>query len=251
MSGDVAAVGVLVEASGEVAAVAAVGVLVEAAEEVGSVAAVGVLVEAAEEVGTVAAVGVLVEVACAACNEGVVAAVGLLVEVADLQLYDVRAVNAKVTDLFARIRAEEARVRDLLEAGVVPDNDLRGFLAAVTGFREEIKACRRVLDARDVLDALVYPDPADSIRLWLWERALRSQLVTTDGQLRVAQEITAELIDNRPGRTYSTRSGDTLQSLSARFFGAPDSWRRITEANPDLVVGELVPGTILNIPETE
>lgn len=231
--------------------VATLGLLVEAAGEVGTVATVGVLIEASEEVGTVAAVALLVEAACAACNEGVVAAVGLLVEVADLELYDVRAVNAKIDDLFARIRAEEARVRDLLTAGTVPDNELRGFLAAVTGFRAEIKACRRVLDARDVRDALVYPDPADTIRLWQWERALRSQLVTTDGQLRTAQEVTAELIDNRPGVTYSTRAGDTLQGLSARFFGSPDSWRRITEANPGLTVGELEPGTILNIPETE
>ena len=191
----------------------------------------------------------IVDALCDFCFEGVVTTVGVIVDAFERDIYDVRAVNTKVEDLFERIRNEEARVRDLVDAGVVPNSDLRVFLTSVTGFRDEIKACRATLDVRDVLDALVYFDAADAIQLWRWERQLRSALVTTDRQLRVSRDLTRELLDNRPGRTYATRAGDTLQSLSSRFFGAPEDWRRITDANPDLVIGELEPGTIINIPE--
>lgn len=215
----------------------------------GHVATLGLAVDAHIEAGKVATFGLVVDALCTQCFEGVVSTLGLLVDAYERDLFDVRAVNAKVSDLFDRIAVEEARVRDLFDAGDVPDNETRGFVATLTGFRAEIKACRLDIDRRNVLDALVYPDPADTIRLWKWERSLRVALVTVDRQLRVDQEIARELLDNRPGQTYVTRAGDTLQSIAVRFFGDAGEWRRVVEANAGLDVGEVAPGTVLNIPE--
>ena len=199
-------------------------------------------------VGRIAASGVVVDAYCSGF-EGAVSAVGLIVDVYERDTFDVRTVNDEVSDLLERIRNEEERVRVLFESGDVPDNEVRGFSASLSAFREEIKTWRRVIDGRDVLEALVYQGGADSIKLWKWERRLRSALVTVDRQLRTAQEVVRELLDNRPGRVYITRAGDTLQGLALRFFSSADEWRRITEANPGVTVGELTPGTVLNIPE--
>ncbi|MBD3236988.1 MAG: hypothetical protein GF330_09810 [Candidatus Eisenbacteria bacterium] len=50
---------------------------------------------------------------------------------------------------------------------------------------------------------------------------------------------------------YTTRQGDTLMSLARLFFGSPQEWRRLYEANRDVIdnPGEpLEPGLRLSVP---
>lgn len=50
-------------------------------------------------------------------------------------------------------------------------------------------------------------------------------------------------------RYHTVVEGDTLPKLSEKYYGDSSQWRRIYEANKDKIIrGQLVPGTILEIP---
>lgn len=55
----------------------------------------------------------------------------------------------------------------------------------------------------------------------------------------------------KPGRKHVVQTGDTLEKLSQRYYGAPDRWQTIYEANTALLgTGQpLRPGMELTIPE--
>jgi len=50
------------------------------------------------------------------------------------------------------------------------------------------------------------------------------------------------------GWRYTLKSGDTLALLSIAFYGTPEHWRRILDANPGLRAEDLSPGVIILIP---
>jgi hypothetical protein len=47
---------------------------------------------------------------------------------------------------------------------------------------------------------------------------------------------------------YTVQAGDSLAELSVAFYGTPDHWRRIADANPGTAGGQLRPGTVIVIP---
>ena len=47
---------------------------------------------------------------------------------------------------------------------------------------------------------------------------------------------------------YTVQPGDSLAELSVAFYGTPDHWRRIADANPGTAGGLLKPGTMIVIP---
>ncbi len=49
-------------------------------------------------------------------------------------------------------------------------------------------------------------------------------------------------------RRYTVQAGDTLADISTVFYGSPQHWRLIRDANPGLDAGDLKPGTTLVIP---
>ncbi len=52
-------------------------------------------------------------------------------------------------------------------------------------------------------------------------------------------------------RTYVVQSGDSLSKISKKFYGNANSWKRIFEANRDIVKNPdlIQPGWKLRIPE--
>ena len=52
-----------------------------------------------------------------------------------------------------------------------------------------------------------------------------------------------------PGeRIYTIQPGDSLADISLAFYGTPDHWRRIADANPGTSAGVLKAGTAIVIP---
>jgi nucleoid-associated protein YgaU len=53
-----------------------------------------------------------------------------------------------------------------------------------------------------------------------------------------------------PGRTYTVQSGDTLSKISKQFYGNPNQYMKIFEANKDKLSDpdKIKPGQVLNIP---
>lgn len=49
-------------------------------------------------------------------------------------------------------------------------------------------------------------------------------------------------------RTYTIQAGDTLADISTLFYGAPEHWRLIVNANPSLNPAALAPGSVVTIP---
>lgn len=67
-----------------------------------------------------------------------------------------------------------------------------------------------------------------------------------------APVISAQVASERalaPGEhRYTVQPGDSLAELSVAFYGTPDHWRRIADANPGTAGGLLKPGTVIVIP---
>jgi len=53
----------------------------------------------------------------------------------------------------------------------------------------------------------------------------------------------------KPARKHTVGAGDTLEKISQRYYGAPDRWATIYNANADLLKDGLHPGLELTIPE--
>lgn len=50
-------------------------------------------------------------------------------------------------------------------------------------------------------------------------------------------------------RYHTVVSGDTLPKLAEKYYGDPNQWRKIYEANKEKIIrGQLIPGTVLEIP---
>lgn len=93
-------------------------------------------------------------------------------------------------------------------------------------------------DARTYLNAkLITRDPAN---LDLTIRLAAGQAVQAQAPAAVA----------RPAgpRTYVVLEGDTLADISTVFYGSPQHWRRILEANPGLTADAVKPGVRLAVP---
>jgi nucleoid-associated protein YgaU len=48
--------------------------------------------------------------------------------------------------------------------------------------------------------------------------------------------------------SYRVQSGDTLAAIALAFYGSPERWRTILDANPGLDPAELKVGQILKVP---
>ena len=51
------------------------------------------------------------------------------------------------------------------------------------------------------------------------------------------------------GQTHAVVAGDTFWKLSRHYYGDPQQWHRIAEANPEAAARDLVIGTTLVIPQ--
>lgn len=102
------------------------------------------------------------------------------------------------------------------------------------------------------LDGLTY-EPASSnlgtgsIRLANYVKTVRRDVALTAEAARTAGKSLAAVSGIGWQAVYQARDGDTLQSVSAQFYGSPTSWAKIADAN-DLDNLALSAGQYLGIP---
>jgi nucleoid-associated protein YgaU len=55
----------------------------------------------------------------------------------------------------------------------------------------------------------------------------------------------------KPERTYTVVKGDSLSRIAKRLYGKANDWKRIYEANKDIIKNPdlIYPGQVLKIPE--
>ena len=85
---------------------------------------------------------------------------------------------------------------------------------------------------------------------WSWPaiRGARSRSARPRGP---GVSVAESAISTRPaGQTYTVVSGDSLSRIAKKHYGDADKWRRIFEANRDLIndPDEIYPGQTLKIP---
>jgi hypothetical protein len=81
------------------------------------------------------------------------------------------------------------------------------------------------------------PNPT-SILLTTYNQSEAQRLARA--QIRVLQELQAQIdasLEPVPDTFYVTRDGDNLRGISTLFYGTPDRWIRIQEANKGLLAG--------------
>lgn len=97
----------------------------------------------------------------------------------------------------------------------------------------------------------------DALRETLRENVqLRSELEAARGEidrLRFTSPGPAPVAPapaQRNVRTYTVQKGDTLGGIAASFYGNSSAWRRIHQANPDIIENPnlIFPGEIIVIP---
>ena len=77
----------------------------------------------------------------------------------------------------------------------------------------------------------VSPVPAPSPQ----RPALASPAASPSTAITAATPTAAVAIDTAPGETYEVQSGDTLLSIAEQFYGDTTQWRRIYDANKDVI----------------
>jgi tetratricopeptide (TPR) repeat protein len=87
-----------------------------------------------------------------------------------------------------------------------------------------------------------------SLRKQIEERALKSR--GPDEKPQPNQTSGEKTATTKSGHTYVVRSGDTLFSISRKFYKSPSRWKEIRDANKSTVdtSGKLQPGQSLIIP---
>lgn len=158
-------------------------------------------------------------------------------------------IQATVTTIAADVSTGLATIQAALRAGTQTTADIRRALAVLTNAAEDIRAVRIDLDAYVATDQQLYPDGAITLALWQWACATRQTLTGLDGGIRKGIDIANELLLGRAQTRYAVRSGDTLQSIAARYLGSWQDWMRLVDANGLDPGATLAAGTVLTIPQ--
>ena len=87
-----------------------------------------------------------------------------------------------------------------------------------------------------------------SLRKQIEERALKARASEEEPQKHTRTETSA--LRKAGGQTYVVKPGDTLFSISRKFYKSPSRWKQIRDANKGTVdnAGKLQPGQTLTIP---
>lgn len=159
----------------------------------------------------------------------------------------VRDVRDAVSGVAAAVAASVATASALYTTDSATDQTAGALISAITTQQATIRAIRGGLDLTDVEGLQTYDDAAVTLALWTWERAVRRSLTRLESQLAGALAVAVELRSGRALTVYTTRPGDTLQSVAARFLGGWQEWTRIAAAN-GLAPSPVAAGTPLVIP---
>lgn len=154
---------------------------------------------------------------------------------------DIAAVAADATEAMESARA-------VLTTARATDADVGNVASALTSAGVAIREIRSDLDSTDVETLQRYEDAAVTLTLWKWERENRRQMTLMEGSTQAALVVATELRTGRGLGYYTTRAGDTLQSVAAKFLGGWQEWPRLARAN-GVKAGPVSAGTVLVIPQ--
>lgn len=162
----------------------------------------------------------------------------------------ITAVQEDVASFVAVFTDASAAIAPSLDTGSQTEVEIGTLRAAVAETVGQIRSYRTELDDTASADLLnTVGDASRILAVWSWERDTRQ--ATQDYLVEVlASDKTAKGLSGRSDRgTYTTRDGETLQSIAQSQLGDWEAWPQILSANPDILPGLIPSGTTLVIPE--
>ena len=153
--------------------------------------------------------------------------------------------------------------------GLLYDDKLNDSLNALHHFKRYLSLAPEGAHAREVREFIKRDETtlltslsgdslvtrAEAARLKNENLALRRQIEERGAKVKNADEsahasLTEKKSQTHEKRTYVVSKGDTLFSISRKFYKSPSHWKEILEANRDRVQSpsKLSPGTTLSIP---
>lgn len=160
----------------------------------------------------------------------------------------VKTASEDIAAVAADVTAAMESARSVLTTARATDADVGNVASALTSAGVAIREIRADLDSTDVEALQKYEDAAVTVQLWKWERSNRRAMTLVEGQAQAALAVATELRTGRGLGYYTTRPGDTLQSVAAKFLGGWQEWPRLARAN-GVKAGPVSAGTVLVIPQ--
>jgi len=132
------------------------------------------------------------------------------------------------------------------------DHTQHRLLALAASFSSvRTQASQNLLDVQELTsaDVLAYDDVVQTLKFEEWTRTQHTECTKIIGNAKAAETDARARAARRPRGIYRVKSGDTLDRISMKWYGNPDSARFIRDANNlDSIV--LIPGVDLIIPDT-
>lgn len=159
-------------------------------------------------------------------------------------------VETRVEALADALLDAQAAIQPDLETNTQTPQQIGNLRATTAQIVIDFRALRSDLDALDSQDLILTQQSADRLSgIWRWERDTRRDLQDFIGTVVETDRTFAQLDGQSDRGTYTTREGETLQSIAQNELGDFAAWPQILEANPGLLPGLLPSGTTLVIPE--
>lgn len=156
----------------------------------------------------------------------------------------------RVEALADTLLAAQAAIQPDLETDTQTPQQIGNFRATTAQIVIDYRALRADLDFLDSQTLILTQQSADRLsEIWRWERTTRKDLQDFIGTVVESDRAFAQLDGQSDRGTYTTREGETLQSIAQKELGDFSAWPQILEANPGLLPGLLPSGTTLVIPE--
>lgn len=158
--------------------------------------------------------------------------------------------QTKVAALTAAYQGAVDAIQPDLETNTQTTQQIGNFRASSAQTVVDFRSLRKDLDATDTQALILTQQSADRLHaVWTWERETRKALQDFLGTVVESAEVASGLDGKSDRSTYTTREGETLQSIAQAELGDFSAWPQILEANPGLLPGLLASGTTLVIPE--
>lgn len=108
---------------------------------------------------------------------------------------------------------------------------LLAVAAAFSGIRGQAQASLLDVDELISSDVLAYDDVLATLRFEQWVRTQHTECVKMIGEARDGERDARARASRRPRGIHRVKSGDTLDRISTKWYGNPDSSRLIRDAN--------------------
>jgi len=146
------------------------------------------------------------------------------------------------------IAFENPESLDFMEMADRAQHKLLAVAAAFSNIRNQAQTS--LLDVQELIssDVLAYNDVIANLRFEEWVRTQQTECIRMIGEARASEIDARSRATRRPRGIHRVRQGDTLDRVSMKWYGTPDSGRFIRDANNlDSIL--LPPGLDLIIPD--